>query len=55
MAWKGEGKPSLIKMKQYCAKELPLYMIPDAFSFPPSLPKTSTDKIDYQSLKGTVS
>jgi amino acid adenylation domain-containing protein len=55
VAWKGEGRPSLIKMKQYCAKELPLYMIPDVFSFPPSLPKTSTDKIDYQKLKGSVS
>jgi acyl-coenzyme A synthetase/AMP-(fatty) acid ligase len=25
-------------------------MIPDRFVFRPSLPKTSTDKIDYQAL-----
>jgi hypothetical protein len=26
-------------------------MAPDRFSFPPELPMTSTDKIDYQKLK----
>jgi non-ribosomal peptide synthetase component E (peptide arylation enzyme) len=26
-------------------------MIPDRFSFLPSLPKTSTDKIDFEALK----
>lgn len=54
VAWKGEGRPSLIKMKQYCAGELPLYMVPDRFAFPPSLPKTSTDKVDYQKLIGSA-
>jgi len=49
--WNTEGKPSLIRMKQFCAKNLPLYMIPDRFSFLDTLPKTSTDKIDYQRLK----
>ena len=29
-----------------------LYMVPDAFAFHDILPKTSTDKIDYQTLKG---
>jgi amino acid adenylation domain-containing protein len=43
---------SLIALKQFCASQLPLYMIPDAFTFLDALPKTSTDKIDYQSLKG---
>ena len=28
-------------------------MIPDVFSCQPALPKTSTDKIDYQRLKET--
>ena len=42
---------SLIAMKKFCADHLPLYMIPDRFSFQPSLPKTSTDKINYQQLK----
>jgi non-ribosomal peptide synthetase component E (peptide arylation enzyme) len=26
-------------------------MVPDRFSVQPSLPKTSTDKVDYQRLK----
>ncbi len=46
----GDEKLTMIMMKQFCAKNLPLYMIPDRFSVQPSLPKTSTDKIDYQSL-----
>jgi len=47
-----EGKrPSLIELKRFCSEHLPLYMVPDAFSFQPSLPKTSTDKVDYQRLK----
>ncbi len=45
-------KVSLIELKQFCAKELPKYMIPDRFSALPELPKTSTDKVDYQTLKG---
>jgi hypothetical protein len=44
------GKLSLIKLKQFCAQHLPVYMIPDAFSFHDRLPKTSTEKTDYQSL-----
>ena len=43
---------SLIALKQFCAGQLPLYMIPDTFSFLDVLPKTSTDKIDYQALQG---
>lgn len=49
--WSGEEKPSLIAMKQYSAQNLPLYMVPDEFRFLAELPKTSTDKIDYQKLK----
>jgi amino acid adenylation domain-containing protein len=45
--------PSIIEMKQFCMDVLPPYMIPDFFSFKESLPKTSTDKIDYQTLKET--
>ncbi|MCP5247295.1 MAG: amino acid adenylation domain-containing protein [Candidatus Accumulibacter sp.] len=44
-------RPSLIEIKRFCAENLPLYMIPDKFSWFDSLPKTSTDKIDYQRLK----
>ena len=43
--------PSLIELKRYCAERLPLYMVPDRFVWQDHLPKTSTDKIDYQRLK----
>jgi amino acid adenylation domain-containing protein len=47
-----EGKrPSLIELKRFSSENLPLYMIPDAFKFVDALPKTSTDKVDYQKLK----
>ncbi len=47
-----EGKrPSMIELKQFCADALPSYMVPDIFSFHDLLPKTSTDKTDYQRLK----
>lgn len=51
LSWAGEERPSLIKLKRFAAENLPLYMVPDRFSFQPDLPKTSTDKIDYQRLK----
>ncbi len=51
MNWTDGSKPSMIRLKQFCAKNLPLYMIPDRFVFLDALPKTSTDKIDYQRLK----
>ncbi len=50
VAWAGEGRPSLIAMKRYCSLTLPIYMIPDSFVFEDALPKTSTDKVDYQHL-----
>ena len=42
---------SIVKMKQFAVENLPSYMIPDRFIFLASLPKTSTDKTDYQKLK----
>lgn len=42
---------SRIELKRFCAENLPAYMIPDFFSFLDGLPKTSTDKVDYQKLK----
>jgi len=48
--WSGDKPPSLIAMKQFCSKKLPLYMIPDKFTPVDSLPKTSTAKVDYQKL-----
>ncbi len=44
-------RPSIIELKRYCTERLPRYMIPDLFGFLDALPRTSTDKIDYQSLK----
>jgi acyl-CoA synthetase (AMP-forming)/AMP-acid ligase II len=44
-------KLSLIELKKFCSEHVPSYMIPDVFSFHPALPKTSTDKVDYQTLK----
>jgi amino acid adenylation domain-containing protein len=43
---------SLIELKTFCSRHLPLYMIPDLFVFHEALPRTSTDKVDYQALKG---
>jgi amino acid adenylation domain-containing protein len=48
------SRPSLVEMKRFCMEQLPAYMIPDRFVFPGPLPKTSTDKIDYQRLKELV-
>jgi amino acid adenylation domain-containing protein len=44
-------RPSLIELKRFCSENLPLYMAPDQFSWLDALPKTSTDKVDYQRLK----
>jgi len=47
-----DGKrPSVIELKAFCGDNLPAYMVPDVFAFEDALPKTSTDKIDYQRLK----
>jgi acyl-CoA synthetase (AMP-forming)/AMP-acid ligase II len=40
-------------MKRFCAQHLPLYMIPDVFAWQDALPRTSTDKLDYQRLAET--
>jgi amino acid adenylation domain-containing protein len=50
--WSGETGPSLIAMKLYCSKKLPLYMIPDSFTALEALPKTSTGKVNFQELLG---
>jgi amino acid adenylation domain-containing protein len=51
LSFKGEQSPSRIELKRFCTGALPAYMIPDFFSFLGNLPKTSTDKVDYQKLK----
>jgi amino acid adenylation domain-containing protein len=51
LSFKAGKNPSRIELKRFCMQALPAYMIPDLFSFLDSLPKTSTDKIDYQKLR----
>lgn len=48
---RGDKRPSVIELKTFCSQSLPLYMVPDVFAFHEALPKTSTDKVDYVSLK----
>jgi acyl-coenzyme A synthetase/AMP-(fatty) acid ligase len=40
-----------IALKTHSSQNLPPYMIPDSFSVVDRLPRTSTDKIDHQTLK----
>jgi amino acid adenylation domain-containing protein len=40
----------VIALKRFSAEALPRYMVPDSFEFLEALPRTSTDKIDYQAL-----
>jgi amino acid adenylation domain-containing protein len=47
----GVRRPSLVELKTFCSQHLPLYMVPDTFTVHDQLPKTSTDKTDYQALK----
>jgi amino acid adenylation domain-containing protein len=51
VALKPDRKGSIIAMKRHCTMYLPHYMIPDSITFLPTLPTTSTDKVDYQGLK----
>jgi amino acid adenylation domain-containing protein len=46
-----ELRPGILEMKMFCARYLPAYMSPDVFVFADALPRTSTDKTDYQALK----
>ena len=50
LATRDGGRLSIIELKRFCASLLPVYMIPDRFVFQAELPKTSTDKTDYQRL-----
>lgn len=44
------AKGSVLEMKRFAATALPAYMTPDLYTFVDELPKTSTDKVDYQRL-----
>ena len=43
-------RPSIVELKMFCGRALPSYMNPDAFVFLDALPRTSTNKVDYQGL-----
>ena len=42
---------SIIELKVFCSSNMVAYMVPDQFVILDTLPKTSTDKIDYQKLR----
>jgi amino acid adenylation domain-containing protein len=42
-------------LKQHCALALPRYMVPEAIEFRPSLPRTSSGKVDRRALAGLPS
>ena len=44
------ARPSIVDLKMFCGSVLPSYMNPDVFVFLDALPRTSTDKVDYQGL-----
>ena len=50
LATRDGNRISLIQLKAFCSQHLPIYMVPDVFSFHAELPKTSTEKTDYQTL-----
>jgi amino acid adenylation domain-containing protein len=50
LAAAGEPKPGVLELKMYCGQHLPKYMNPDIFRFVDALPRTSTGKVDYQTL-----
>jgi L-proline---[L-prolyl-carrier protein] ligase len=50
LAMRAGKKLGLVAVKQFCSSHLPVYMVPDAVRSHETLPKTSTDKIDYQRL-----
>ncbi len=51
---KGDARLSIIALKQFCMRHLPSYMVPDRFVFLDEMPRTSTDKVDYQGLSKSV-
>lgn len=51
LRWAEEKLPTLVALRRFCAENMPPYLIPDQFAFLKAIPKTSTDKIDYQSLR----
>jgi amino acid adenylation domain-containing protein len=51
VALKPAHKGSIIALKRHCTTFLPHYMVPDTITFVADMPRTSTDKVDYQRLR----
>lgn len=47
---KNDGEGNILELKKYCLENMPHYMTPDVFVILENIPKTSTDKTDYQKL-----
>lgn len=47
----GTDTGTLRNLQSFCAQQLPKYMIPHSFEFRPTLPKTSTGKVDKTQLR----
>lgn len=45
-----DPRPSIVEMKTFCNQNLPSYMNPDVFVFAEALPRTSSNKVNYQAL-----
>ena len=45
-----DARPSIVELKVFCNLHLPAYMNPDVFIFLDDLPRTSTNKVNYQQL-----
>jgi acyl-coenzyme A synthetase/AMP-(fatty) acid ligase len=54
MSCRGDETPSVVELKTFCGTKLPAYMSPDRFMFCDRLPRTSTDKVDYQALLARI-
>jgi acyl-CoA synthetase (AMP-forming)/AMP-acid ligase II len=52
VACENERRMSIIALKQHSAQSLPPYMVPDVFQVVDALPRTSTNKVDLQALRG---
>lgn len=50
VATDGGKRLSLLRLKEFTSRHVPVYMVPDEFVFHAALPKTSTDKTDYRRL-----
>jgi amino acid adenylation domain-containing protein len=50
LSLRGARRPSLIELRQFSVDQLPRYMVPDHFVLVDAIPRTSTDKVDYQAL-----